>query len=120
MVTPLKISQISKSFDDKSVLRNVDFTVLSNQIFGFVGLNGVGKTTLIKIILDLLDQDEGAVEIFGVNKILPQSRQKICYLPEKFQPPSSLTGREFIAFTLSFYQQKIDEEILQKICENLG
>ena len=53
---PLKISEISKSFA-RPVLDNVNFDVKPNEIFGFIGLNGVGKTTLIKIILDLLDQE---------------------------------------------------------------
>lgn len=116
---PLKILQISKSFEGKIVLDNVDFAVKQGQIFGFVGLNGVGKTTLIKILLDLLDQDFGDVEIFGINKVLPKSRREICYLPEKFYPSSNLTGREFIKFTLSFYKQKINEKNLAEICEKL-
>ena len=64
---PLKISEISKSFGDRLVLNKVEFSVKKNEIFGFIGLNGMGKTTLIKIILDLLDQDHGEVEIFGVS-----------------------------------------------------
>ena len=40
------------------------------EIYGFIGLNGQGKTTLIKIILDLLDQDEGDAEFFGITKTI--------------------------------------------------
>lgn len=119
MNLPLKISKIYKNFDKKSVLQDVSFNVRKNQIFGFVGLNGVGKTTLIKIILDLLDEDFGEIEIFSTNKLLPNSRKNICYLPEKFQPSSNLKGIEFIKFTLEFYQQKIDESELKEICQNL-
>src|SRR3989338_6849263 len=115
----LKISEIYKSFNNKLVLDKVSFEVKKNDIFGFIGLNGVGKTTLIKIMLDLLDQDFGDVEIFGINKVLPKSRREICYLPEKFYPSSNLTGREFIKFTLSFYKQKINEKNLAEICEKL-
>ncbi len=115
---PLKISQISKSFEEKLILDDINFEVKQNHIFGFVGLNGVGKTSLIKIILDLLSQDFGDVEIFGINKNLPKSRQKICYLPEKFYPAQNLTGREFIKFSLGFYEQKIDEKELLKYCEH--
>jgi ABC-2 type transport system ATP-binding protein len=119
MTNPLKISHISKSFDEKLVLDDINFEVLKNEIFGFVGLNGVGKTTLIKIILDLLDADFGDVEIFGITKILPNSRQKICYLPEKFQPSSNLSGEEFIKFTLNFYNEKLDKQELARLCANL-
>jgi len=119
MILPLKISQISKSFSDRAVLDAVDFSVKNNEIFGFIGLNGVGKTTLIKIILDLLDQDDGEVEIFGVTKILPEARKKICYLPEKFQPSPHLKGVEFLKFTLDFYGKKLDLTRAREICQNL-
>ncbi len=119
MTCPLKISNIHKSFATRSVLDGVDLQVQNNEIFGFIGLNGMGKTTLIKIILDLLDQDSGDVEIFGVNKILPNSRAKLCYLPEKFQPPSNLKAFEFLNFALNFYGRKLDLERAREICERL-
>ncbi len=115
---PLKISEISKSFAN-SVLDSVGFDVKPNEIFGFIGLNGQGKTTLIKIILDLLDQDNGEVEIFGVSRVLPESRKKICYLPEKFHPSIHQKGEEFIKFVLGFYGKKYDAEKARQICENL-
>jgi ABC-2 type transport system ATP-binding protein len=115
---PLKISKISKSFQKKT-LDEVSFDVLPNEIFGFIGLNGQGKTTLIKIILDLLEQDDGEVEIFSVSRLLPSARKKIYYLPEKFQPNLNQTGREFLEFSLGFYGKKIDEDLAKKICQNL-
>jgi len=115
---PLKIFEISKFFA-RPVLDNVNFDVKPNEIFGFIGLNGVGKTTLIKIILDLLDQDNGEVEIFGVSRALPEARKKLCYLPEKFQPSSHLKGEEFLKFVLDFYGKKPDMEKARIICENL-
>jgi ABC-2 type transport system ATP-binding protein len=116
---PLKISKISKSFE-KPVLENISLEVNSGEVFGFIGLNGIGKTTLIKIILDLLEQDDGEVEIFGVSRILPESRKNLCYLPEKFQPSSHLKGREFLQFSLDFYGKKFDEKKAQDLCLRLG
>jgi len=115
---PLDIINISKQFN-KMVLDDVNFSVQQNQIFGFIGLNGQGKTTLIKIILDLLDQDVGEITIFGKSRVLPEARSKICYLPEKFQPALYQTGFEFLSFVLSFYQKKLDEVEAYKICQNL-
>ena len=108
MTLPLQFINVSKSFNNKKVLDEVNFSVSSKEIFGFIGLNGVGKTTLIKITLDLIDQSDGEVKIFGKSRILPESRQKVCYLPEKFSPPSELEGQEFIKFVLSFYHKKYD------------
>jgi hypothetical protein len=72
------------------------------------GPMGTGKTTLIKIILDLLDQDNGEVQIFGVSRVLPKSREKLCYLPEKFSPSPHLKGEEFVKFVLDFYKKKLE------------
>ena len=116
---PLKISEISKSFGDKLVLDKIEFSVEENEIFGFIGLNGIGKTTLIKIILDLLDQDHGEVEIFGISRLLPEARKRVCYLPEKFQPSQHLKGVEFLKFVLDFYGKKYDAEKAERICNNL-
>jgi len=115
---PLKISEISKSFA-KPVLDKISFEVKAGEIFGFIGLNGIGKTTLIKIILDLLDQDNGEVEIFGVSRVLPQARAKLCYLPEKFSPSAHLKGEEFVKFVLDFYGKKFDATKAAEICANL-
>lgn len=115
---PLKVSEISKFFT-QPVLQEVSFDVQPNEIFGFIGLNGMGKTTLIKIILDLLDQDNGEVEIFGVSRLLPQARKKVCYLPEKFSPSAHLKGEEFVKFVLDFYGKKYDATKAKEICENL-
>lgn len=115
---PLKISSIEKTFDRK-VLSDVSFEVQKNEIFGFIGLNGQGKTTLIKIMIDLLDQDEGEVEIFGVSRVLPESRKFLCYLPEKFQPSMNQRGIDFVKFVLGFYNKKYDEVAAYKICQNL-
>jgi len=119
MANSLKISAISKSFGGSLVLDKISFSVRKNHIFGFIGLNGAGKTTLIKIILDLLDEDDGAVEIFGVTKILPESRRKIFYLPEKFSPSPYLKGEEFLRFVLDFHKLKLDESRVYELCKNL-
>lgn len=115
---PLKISQICKTFD-KPVLSDITFDVNDNEIFGFIGLNGQGKTTLIKIMLDLLDQDQGEVELYGVSRVLPESRKSVCYLPEKFQPSLSQKGIDFVKFVLGFYKKEFDEIAAYQICNNL-
>ncbi len=118
-MNPLQIKEISKEFSDKKVLDKVSFEVNENEIFGFIGLNGQGKTTLIKIILDLLDQDHGEATIFSVSRVLPESRKKVCYLPEKFQPSIHQTGKEFVKFVLGFYDKPFNENRAKEICSNL-
>ncbi len=116
---PLQFIEVEKSFGNRKVLDKVSFEVGENEIFGFIGLNGIGKTTLIKIALDLLDQDGGEVKIFNTSRILPESRNNLCYLPEKFSPPSNLEGQEFIEFVLGFYKKKYNAFDVKQLCDNL-
>lgn len=114
---PLTVQGISKSFKSKGVLDNITFDVEPGEIFGLIGLNGVGKTTLIKIILDLLRQDNGDVKFFGKDVALPESRKDICYLPEKFHPSSFLKGKEFLSLSLSYSGKSFDIKEAQKKAE---
>lgn len=112
---PLKITNLNKKFGEKVVLDGINFELKNNEIFGLIGLNGVGKTTLIKIILDLLNADSGSVEIFGTPSVLTKSREKLRYLPEKFQVSSMLKGIEFLKIFNDFDKTyKANKEELEK------
>ncbi|MFT6076849.1 MAG: ABC-2 type transport system ATP-binding protein [Rickettsiales bacterium] len=115
----IKVENIFKAFGQKLVLNDVSLEVGSNEIFGFVGLNGIGKTTLIKIIIDLLEHDGGGATIFGIDKILPEARKNIAYLPEKFHPSSQLKGSEFLKFVTGFHKKKFNLKKAQELAKNL-
>lgn len=119
MSHPLKITNLHKSFGSKKVLDDINIEVKKNEIFGFIGLNGVGKTTSIKIILDLLKQDEGKVELFGKNAILPESRENVAYLPEKFQPSAQIKGVEFLKFVTGLHKKTLDLKEAKRIAKIL-
>jgi ABC-2 type transport system ATP-binding protein len=108
---PIEIINLNKSFGDKQVLKDVTFSLEVGEIFGLIGLNGVGKTTLIKIILDLLSADTGESNFFGINTNETESRKKIAYLPEKFYPSQFLKGNEFLSLALSYYNKDYDVEL---------
>ena len=63
----IKVSNVSKSFDGFKALNNLDLTVKKGSIYGLVGTNGSGKTTIIKHITGILKQDDGLVTIAGEN-----------------------------------------------------
>ncbi len=117
---PLVIESVSKSFKKKQVLNNVSLTVKEGEIYGLIGLNGVGKTTLIKIILDLLVQDAGHVEFFGIRSTITDSRKNINYLPEKFYPSQFLKGKEFLELALAYYGKSFDLKKAQEKAQVLG
>jgi ABC-2 type transport system ATP-binding protein len=116
---PLVIDHIFKSFATRETLNDICLSVNENEIFGFIGLNGAGKTTLIKIIIDLLDADSGQVKIFGQDHKNPKSRTNICYLPEKFQPSTHLTGIDFLKLNLGFHKINFNLEEAEILAKNL-
>ncbi len=66
MENALEIEGLNKSFEDFSI-SNLSFSLPSGSIMGFIGENGAGKSTTIKLILDLIKQDSGDIRIFGKN-----------------------------------------------------
>ena len=67
METVLKITNVSKKYEKKLVLDKVNMTINKGDIYGFVGENGSGKTTIIRLITGLIFPLEGDIEIFGSN-----------------------------------------------------
>lgn len=107
---PLDIRNITKRYGNNLVLDNVSLTLNSGELFGLIGLNGVGKTTLIKNILDLTRPDSGTAYIFGESCANAMARRNISYLPEKFQPSRYLRGREYLELSLSYFGKPFDIE----------
>ncbi len=106
----LLIEDVCVAYAGKSAINDICLTVQPGEIFGLMGLNGAGKTTLIKSILGLREQDSGQISIFGQNKSSKQSKAKLSYLPEKFEPPWFLTGMEFLRFSLQLYKQPFNKD----------
>lgn len=77
----LELREISKSFSDKEVLTGVSFTAEGGKAFGLLGRNGAGKTTSIRIIMDVFPSNSGQVLIDG--KPIDYSKVGIGYLPEE-------------------------------------
>jgi ABC-2 type transport system ATP-binding protein len=115
--SPLQLSNISKHYGKHRVLQNVSLTLAQGEIFGLVGLNGIGKTTLIKIILDLIRADSGEARLFGVPSTKVAARRKLSYLPEKFTPSRYLMGREYLAMALSYYGMSLRTERARELAE---
>lgn len=107
---PLEIKGLNKAFGKNQVLKDINFTVETGDIFGLIGLNGAGKTTMIKIILGLLNADQGESKIFGKQSSSRNARKNLSFLPEKFQPSSFLKGKEFLSLTCDYYNKKFDFE----------
>lgn len=99
--TALRFQQVVKRYGSTPVLHGVDLEIRSGEFFGLVGVNGAGKTSLIKCLLDFCALDGGQIAIFGQPHHLPASRQPLGFVPERFAPPYFLSGTEFIQYILT-------------------
>lgn len=110
----MSIRGVSADYGNGRVLDDVSFEVRAGETFGLMGLNGAGKTTLIKILLGLMEPVEGQALLFGGSSLSAEVKSRIAYLPEKFEPPSFLSGFEFVKFSLALYGRPfVKEEVLE-------
>ena len=113
----LEIKNLNKSFDNKEVLKNVNLTISGGKIIGLLGKNGVGKTTLIKLINDLLTPTSGEILVNG-QKIGVESKKVISYLPERTYLNKQMTVLEVIEYFKDFYDN-FDDKKAKKLLKDL-
>ena len=113
----LECKNLSKKFDDKLVLDDINLKITENKIIGLLGKNGTGKTTLIKLINDLLTPTTGEILINGKN-ISPESKNIISYLPERTYLDKSMKIKEVLIFFSEFYDN-FDIEKSRKLLKDL-
>jgi ABC-2 type transport system ATP-binding protein len=119
-VTPaIEIDRLHTRYGGASVLEDVTLTVRQDEIFGLLGLNGAGKTSLLKSILLLATPQAGAVHLFGEPHHLASARARLAYLPERFQPPGHLSGYDFVRLTLAFYGRRAKRAHAAALAEQL-
>ena len=99
----LEIKNLTKSFDNKKILKGINLKINSGKIVGLLGKNGAGKNTLIKIINDLLIPDSGKV-LFEGKEIGVYSKEHISYLPERTYLDKSMKVNDVINFFSDFYK----------------
>ena len=89
----LKTEKLTKEYSHTKVVDSIFVTVKQGDIYGFVGKNGAGKTTFIRIVLGLANQTEGTFEFFGGENLL-QARKHIGSLIESPALYTNMTARE--------------------------
>lgn len=104
----LKLNNITKNFDNKKILDNIDFTFEKGKIYGLLGRNGAGKTTLFNCISKELPLDAGSTSLIndeGLEENIDSSN--IGYVYSDPILPDFLTGYEFIKFYIDINRDKI-------------
>lgn len=101
-LTLIECKNLCKNFDNKKILKDVNLKISSGKIIGLLGKNGQGKTTLIKLINDLLVPTSGEVLIKGEKPGI-ESKKIISYLPERTYLDKDMTIKEVIRYFSEFY-----------------
>ncbi len=102
----ITLKSINKSFGKLKVLENVNLEYNSGLINGIIGKNGVGKTTLLKCIADIISFE---------GEIILSNIEKIGFLPANPYMFPKITGKEFINFSLSAKKSQLDKKLLTKL-----
>ncbi|APF20559.1 ABC transporter related protein [Caldithrix abyssi DSM 13497] len=116
---PLIVENIEKSFGGVRALRGVSLQLEPGQIYGLIGPDGAGKTTLMRIIVTLLKADAGSVWFLGRNaaRDITFVRRNIGYMPQRFSLYPDLTVEENLRFFGDLFgvQPQVQAERLQKL-----
>ena len=108
----ITIRGLCKKYGEVRALDGIDLEIPGGEIFGILGPNGSGKTTMLKIISSIMEPTSGLVSVNGINVVADPMKVKsiIGYVPETPNLYESLTPIEFLGFVGSI--RKIDHEIL--------
>ncbi|QOK93092.1 ABC transporter ATP-binding protein [Ralstonia pseudosolanacearum] len=118
----IDVHGLNKHFGDKHVVRDLTMQVARGEIFGFLGPNGSGKTTSIRMMCGLLTPDSGSGTCLGYD-ILRQSDQikrRVGYMTQRFSYWDDLSIRENLDFVARLYEMPNRREAVDRALENLG
>ena len=101
----VRVDAVAKSFGDTKALRGITFDVASGELFGLVGPDGAGKTTLFRILTTLLVPDAGTATVLGHDVVREfwDIRSRVGYMPGRFALYADLSVEENLAFFASVF-----------------
>jgi len=118
----ISVRGLTKSFGDKRVVDHFDITVPRGAIYGFLGPNGSGKTTTIRMLCGLLTPDEGEGTCLGfdVRKEADKIKEEVGYMTQKFSYYEDLSIRENLDFVARMYRLDRRRERVDEALRDLG
>lgn len=106
MTLLINMEGVNRSFKKNHVLRDLNFTIEEGTITGLLGVNGSGKTTMMRCFLGLIKPHSGVCEILGEESwsASPEARQKIGFVPQQFDNFMWMTVGQILEYTGAFYE----------------
>lgn len=121
MKTSIKIRNLSKSFDGKKILKEINLELPENGIFGILGKNGAGKTTLLATLMGLITPTSGDIKIF--NKCLKKNKfdilNQINFQSPYIELPKKMSVYQNLIFYARLYNVKDRVEKIKSLCSEL-
>lgn len=107
----ISIQHISKSYKDVQAVSDISLEVQKGELFGLIGPDGAGKTTLMRILMTLLIQDEGKATMNGLDVIkdYKEIRKIVGYMPGRFSLYQDLTVEENLNFFATVFKTTVTE-----------
>ena len=121
-IDAISVHNLVKRFGNKTVVDHVSMTVAEGEIVGFLGPNGSGKTTTIRIMCGLLTPDEGDGTVLGYD-LLTESlkiKREVGYMTQKFSFYEDLTIEENLQFVARLYELKPVQKHVDDTLDDLG
>ncbi len=110
-MTSIEVNGISKSYGKVKALQDVSFSLGKGEVFGLIGPDGAGKTSMYRILCTLLLADEGTATVdgFDVVKQMTDIRKRVGYMPGRFSLYQDLTVEENLKFFATLFGTTVDE-----------
>ena len=118
----IDVTGINKHFGDKHVVKDLSMQVREGEIFGFLGPNGSGKTTSIRMLCGLLTPDSGSGTCLGLDVLRESAaiKRQVGYMTQKFSLWDDLTIGENLDFVARMFGMKRRREVVDQALEDLG
>jgi ABC-2 type transport system ATP-binding protein len=116
------VHHLTKTYGNQIAVNDISFQANKGEILGFLGPNGAGKSTTMKMITSYIAQDEGSIEVCGINTSTDAtaSRKKIGYLPESNPLYYDMYVKEFLQFAAKLHKVDAPTNRINEVIERTG
>lgn len=116
----IKVDGVSKQINGRHIIDDLSFTIEKGKVFGFLGQNGAGKTTAMKMLVGLNRPAAGEITIDGKSPTHRSVREKIGFMPETPHYYGHLTGLEFLRFCSALFRVAKNKDECIELLRQVG